>query len=812
MKKITYGVEINTGDAVNSIKRVEEQINILSQDANSSQKEINGLKRELQELGQTRTDQTENINSVQSLKKAYRELITEIQNTEQGSERFKELTAQAGALKNQLDDVSNSVSNLSGSPFQNLNRSFLSLGQNIRGLNFDGVRRSLGDIGTSIGQLGTSFLGIQRGAGIAANGLKVFRAAIIGTGVGALIIGITTLIANFDTLKESGGLLGNILKGIGNIVSGVTENVLKLSDALGLTENAFDTWNNKRIEEAKNTAGEIDKAEEDLYEKAIKRREALDQNREDFQKRSLESEIQYWRILAKEQEEIVKETTKLIKQEEEKRDVIANKRNEAGRLLREGNQAQLAIQQKLAKEYTKSTVELGKLTNQLLAAEEFTKQFNATLNELELFRVDQFYKIRLEQLAEMETVEIMSLKERQLTNEEYEKELLNIQLRYSNNRLTAHQAWVNDFKAAEQGLFAETIRIRELRLSEEKRIQEEQRKLEEKAFADDERFVQELLSLQQEASEIKKKAFADEMTMLDQQAKLSKLIKTDTLDRLLIDRDAAAKRLQIMEEYARAAQMAQMELNRQSMEMYGVELENMEEFGLATQMELNLQKAELFAIEREYMEELNKLRDTALNKELDRINRERQERQQLANQSVAAFQNATFQIQGIINDRYMYEMQLAGDNQERINEILKEQFEANKAFGIVSTIINTAQAIMNIWGNTPNPVAAGIMSGVVGALGAVQVGIIASQEFNPQSPSGSSFTPNAQGSQSMANVSQFSPNVQFAQAGSGMNVQTAGGGSPQSVQFTGSISVSEINQTQQLVNVYETGSLLGNPG
>ena len=53
------------------------------------------------------------------------------------------------------------------------------------------------------------------------------------------------------------------------------------------------------------------------------------------------------------------------------------------------------------------------------------------------------------------------------------------------------------------------------------------------------------------------------------------------------------------------------------------------------------------------------------------------------------------------------------------------------------------------------------------------------------------------------------PNVNFAAAGSGANIQTAGGGSPQSVQFTGSISVSEINNTQQLVNVYETGSLLG---
>jgi len=69
----------------------------------------------------------------------------------------------------------------------------------------------------------------------ATTGLKLFRAALIGTGIGALIVGVGLLISNFDKIKTvilnliPG--LANVSKFIGGIVDSVTDFVGATSDA-----------------------------------------------------------------------------------------------------------------------------------------------------------------------------------------------------------------------------------------------------------------------------------------------------------------------------------------------------------------------------------------------------------------------------------------------------------------------------------------------------------------------------------------------------------------------------------------------------
>ena len=74
--------------------------------------------------------------------------------------------------------------------------------------------------------------------GTSTGAMKAFKVALLSTGIGVLIVGVTTLIANFDDLTKSGGFLSKVLNGIGDVVSKSVQAYKDLSDAIGLTNFA----------------------------------------------------------------------------------------------------------------------------------------------------------------------------------------------------------------------------------------------------------------------------------------------------------------------------------------------------------------------------------------------------------------------------------------------------------------------------------------------------------------------------------------------------------------------------------------------
>lgn len=87
---------------------------------------------------------------------------------------------------------------------------------------------------------------------------------------------------------------------------------------------------------------------------------------------------------------------------------------------------------------------------------------------------------------------------------------------------------------------------------------------------------------------------------------------------------------------------------------------------------------------------------------------------------------------GLINQETYKKLTIKADNdlEKRKAEIAMKQAKREKQMAIASTLINTAQAIMGIWAQVPKfdfGATAAIMSGVVGALGALQVATIISQ-------------------------------------------------------------------------------------
>jgi hypothetical protein len=828
-KKIIYSIEIDSTDAQGSIKRVEERLNELNQSANASQKEINTLQQELKELGQTNTNGA--VQGVQSLRREYRRLVEELQQTEEGTEAFNRLAQEAGRVKDRIDAAQDSVNNFNKSPFENILGNFRQLRQRIFDLDFDGFNQSLRDLRTNLGNAATEFIGIQRGAGLAANGLKIFKVALAATGIGLLVAAVATLIAKFDTIKESGGLIGNTFKSISNTVESFTTSVLKLSDALGLTNEAYQKYiasKKEGTEANKKEVGSLEELEEAEFNARKQKGLTTAAEEEAFRLRKIsQTQLKSEKELQQELNELKEKEVSINK---EIKDIsTANGAafvNDAKELYAELNSEQKDFVDKQVAQYVRIKDEGGS------ALDAFFKEFAQTFEELDAFGIslidvnllvrrlgeieiksrelDEVDKKRIETQNRLTLVQKIAAAERikslnetlaqDLDNAEKRK---NIQLDALNRRflqeLETEESFNREKEDIEQAFLSEKLR---LNVKAGKDISAIQVQISDNLV----KFEQQRL---QDLKDFVDKAFSQTIEV--------SVSPFTTEEKRPEDVKNANEKIGLLEKEVQVRQSlnnAQLESPEipnleQSILLNDAKLKVLEDYGLKDSELYRDAINEKMILEAELTRAINDENKKRLDNEAQTLENRKKENIQYANQILSSVGGLTNQIQAFTNQRYDNEIQRAGENQQEINRIAKEQFETNKAFGIVSSIINTSMAIMNIWANTPNPIAAGILTGVVAAIGAYEIATIASQEFQPGTSAGTSFTPNQQGSQSLGSVSAMQPNVNFAAAGSGANIQTAGGGSPQSVQFTGSISVSEINNTQQLVNVYETGSLLG---
>lgn len=181
--------------------------------------------------------------------------------------------------------------------------------------------------------------------------LKLFRIALASTGIGLLVIGIATLIANFDTLKNSGGLVGQALRKIGDVVDTVVGKLKDFTDWLGLTQFAQDE--------------------------------------------AAEAQKKY--------QEALKETQKKIEEDNKKKAQLAN---EAAEQAKKDAAEQLAIQQKLTADYLKTLENRRNLEVEIKRNEiELAKQLNAEKNKERMDQRKRELDMQKQELADLKKAE-----------------------------------------------------------------------------------------------------------------------------------------------------------------------------------------------------------------------------------------------------------------------------------------------------------------------------------------------------------------------------------------------------------------------
>ena len=256
--------------------------------------------------------------SIKDLRKTLKGFKDEMANLEEGSDAFLEVANKAGQVKHQIDEINESIKGAS-SDFGDMVGNVTNVAAGITGA-FQAVAGGLQAMGveseaidqaiakmqglmavtqglSAIDDGIKSFGKLTTAINTSSKGLGKFKTALIGTGLGALVVVLGSIIANWDEFSKSIGISETAMTKFGDVMKGVLNSALSMIGGVGKAISRLITGDFKGAGEAikegfavqKNFQAGVQKAEEDRTKKQLE--EALKRiqiEREEAEKRAKE--------------------------------------------------------------------------------------------------------------------------------------------------------------------------------------------------------------------------------------------------------------------------------------------------------------------------------------------------------------------------------------------------------------------------------------------------------------------------------------------------------------------------------------------
>lgn len=234
--------------------------------------------------------------SIKDLRKQLKGFKDEMANLEEGSDAFLEVANKAGQVKHQLDEINESVKGAS-SDFGDMVGNVTNVAAGITGA-FQAVAGGLQAMGveseaidqaiakmqglmavtqglSAIDDGIKSFGKLTTAINTSSKGLGKFKTALIGTGLGALVVVLGSIIANWDEFSKSIGISETAMQKFGDVMKGVLNSALSMIGGVGKAISRLITGDFKGAGEAikegfalqKNFQAGVQKAEEDRTKK-----------------------------------------------------------------------------------------------------------------------------------------------------------------------------------------------------------------------------------------------------------------------------------------------------------------------------------------------------------------------------------------------------------------------------------------------------------------------------------------------------------------------------------------------------------------
>ena len=525
--------------------------------------------------------------------------------------------------------------------------------------------------------LAVSTLALNVAQKVTTKGAKMLRLAMISTGVGALVVGIGLLIANFDKLliPLKGAIAG--LKAFG--------------DAIGLTNFAEEDMAKKREERAVANAERLQKEIDNLKEI----RENLDKNYQAYQKQ-LDAEI----VALEQSKEGLTDKEKIAEIDEQIRQKNIEGIKKEYDTFKEGEQLKLeGYEKEIKRNQDRITAAKARGSSQykteLFYVQKYTAEANKLRKELNTNNFTQYQ----EYINKLNAVDIDQAKKEKATQKEKQNNYKN----YLQNRLNA----ARKIEDLENSLMEDGIE-KDLEINRDKfrRLLEDTKK-NTKLTAKERKELNDLYTEQQEQSELKIREKYDKIDSDREKKRLAEIEKQNN------------EFLKTIEDIAE--QNYQNTLTDEERELTAVQDKY---FALEEAAQGNAEALNEIEIAR--LNELNEIY-VKYDDERDAAQKVRDDK---AKADAKALQDYKISVvQGglsAIND--VAALFAKGNEKQQ-----KRAFQVQKAVGIAQATINTAQAITKVFAETTDftPTQSLRIANAVGIgiAGAAQIASIASQQF-----------------------------------------------------------------------------------
>jgi hypothetical protein len=556
--------------------------------------------------------------------------------------------------------------------------------------------QSLYNAATSTATAVQSAFGVATAA--TTTGFKLLRGAIISTGIGALVVGLGMVIANFDAISAwiKSSPLGAFANQIGSIVEkftdfiGVTSEAERASDRLAKANAGANKAIENRIKLLKAQGGsekEIATLQKQTIQNDInvlnskkKLSDEEKQTREDLKNDLLVIDAEYNK---KVQEENKKASEKAAEE--------AKKRNEE---IKKRNEEALKQQRELEKRKNEIAFNAAQEQQKILDEIENANYKNEFDRERQQIRDEFFLKIETNKELEAELIKLREARIAEIDKKEKE----------ANNK-KLEEKYLSEIQSAENFSKQESLLLKTRLANNE--ISEEQ--YNQKITDLESNTLQSKIQIASKYSATVKKAEEDITTFTNQEAdkRLDKEIENNKKNEELLK-----KQFNQIAEFANNGILLQIGLNPQDVNRVKGSIEDL-------QKTLNNKGATPQEKAAAYAEAAGAVAGTVSNALFAADTQRRQE-------ELAALQAQQEE-----------ELRLAGDNEQKKDlirqkyalkekDIKRKQAEADKKKAMLDIVINTAVAVVKAFATT-GPIAGPVFAAIVGALGLAQLALVAAQ-------------------------------------------------------------------------------------
>ena len=392
------------------------------------------------------TSQTES--SLKALREELKRVKDEMAGLEEGSDAFLQAAKKGGELQHQIQEINQSIRGASAD-FGDMLGNITNVGAGITGafqaakgamelmgVESENVTKAIKDMQSimamtqgldSIDQAIKSFKKLSTIVNISSKSLSTFKKALIGTGLGALVVVLGSIISNWDEFTKSIGLstkqlekLGEVASGVFNVLKGSLQGITKAitkvvtGDFKGALESLKNGFNFKQ-----------------LYAEGVEAK-ITQREKEELAKRE-EAHKKYLEEREKELDLLVSKTNATISNDTKRTNELIKIEQERLKLYKQGT-----------KEYYDQLIKINELKNKLNKTSSTGSATSITDNkELEQLEKD-LDNLRKSQRTKLQIIEETVQEERDILNksieqnlideETYQKMLLEIDKKYAQER------------------------------------------------------------------------------------------------------------------------------------------------------------------------------------------------------------------------------------------------------------------------------------------------------------------------------------------------------------------------------------------